>query len=203
MVEPMIYEGRPVLGPRDLPSLDPTAWYWLVENRPDLVYSSAAAAYVATDDATYTDWVAAGNVASPILADGELADVLAKRGLNGPTVLNTEPTEWGGCTAADITGAMQAAGVEITSNATPALNGHYQLAGPFDAMSRTAIYVASYDKLPNDQPIVWPCYDGPVTLASPADFNAVYQGLQDYYNAWQVYALNGGTMPTWGSKTIA
>jgi hypothetical protein len=98
---------------------------------------------------------------------------------------------------------MAAAGVALTSTGTPAMNAHYQLRGPFDTMMRTQIYINAHAQLPNNQPLVWPAYDVTVTFATTAEFSAVYQGLQDYYNAWQAYALHGGTMPTWGSHTIA
>jgi hypothetical protein len=185
-------------------SYTPRAWYWLVANRTDSpVYSSALAAYLPEDDSTYTAWLAEGNNASAILCDGELADVLTKAGLEGAVVLNTTPTEWGACQPADITAAMQAAGVKLTSAAKPALDAHYQLSGPFDAMGRTATYVNAYGQLPNNQPLTWPAYDKSVTLDTAADFNEVYQGLQDYYNAWQSGVAAGGTLPEWGTKSIA
>jgi hypothetical protein len=77
------------------------------------------------------------------------------------------------------------------------------LRGPFDTMMRTQIYINAHGQLPNNQPLVWPSYDVIVTFATAAEFTAVYQGLQDYYHGWQNYAMNGGTMPTWGSWTIA
>jgi hypothetical protein len=183
--------------------MTPANWYWVVGNHSGVVYSSSAAAYVATTDTNYTAWLSLGNVATNILCDGELADVLATRGLEGAVVLNTDPTDWGGCLPATITAAMQAAGVQLTSTGTPALDAHYQLHGPFDTMMRTQIYINAHGQLPNNQPLVWPAYDVTVTFATAAEFTAVYQGLQDYYHGWQNYALNGGTMPTWGTWTIA
>jgi hypothetical protein len=184
-------------------SMTPANWYWVVGNHSGVVYSSSAAAYVATTDANYTAWLNAGHVATNILSDGELADVLTKLGLEGAVVSNTAPTNWGACRPADITAAMAAAGVTLTSTGTPAMNAHYQLHGPFDTMMRTQIYINAHGQLPNNQPLVWPAYDVTVTFSTAAEFSAVYQGLQDYYNAWQHYAMNGGAVPSWGTHTIA
>src|SRR5262252_4816420 len=63
------------------PSYDPIDWYWVVGNHSGVVYSSKDAAYVPTTDTNYTNWTAVGNTATNILSDGELADVLAKAGL--------------------------------------------------------------------------------------------------------------------------
>jgi hypothetical protein len=186
-------------------AISPSGWFWIVGNHPGEVYSSAAAAYMPDTDSRYTDWVTAGNLATAIIVCGELAHVLANYGLTGPAVLNVQPTVWGSCTANDITLAMQAAGVKITSTATPTLDGHYQLGGPFDGMMRTQVYVNAANQLPNNTPIVWPCYDAPVTINTAIEFTALYQGLQDYYNAWQTWAGNtaAGPQPTWGTKSIA
>jgi hypothetical protein len=193
----------PLLTPIPL-AITPQAWYWIVGNRSGVVYSSSAAAYVATDDTAYTDWLALGNFATSILCDGELADVLATRGLAGAVVLNTDPTDWGGCLPVAITAAMQAAGVALTSTGTPALNAHYQLSSePWATMGDTQLYINTHNQLPNNQPLLWPAYDGTVTFNTSAEFTAVYQGLSDYVHGWKSWAYHGGTMPTWGSCTIA
>src|SRR5215470_20437819 len=62
-------------------SIDVRNWFWIVTNFAggNDVYSAAAAVYMAQDDSRYTDWTSQGNVATVILSDGELADVLTKR----------------------------------------------------------------------------------------------------------------------------
>lgn len=56
---------------------DPQNWYWRVDGR---VYSSAANAYVETDDEAYLAWQAKGGVATVIPSEAELDDVLARHG---------------------------------------------------------------------------------------------------------------------------
>jgi hypothetical protein len=182
-----------------------TSWFWIVNNLTSTVYSTADAAYMPDTDSRYTDWTSLGNIATPILSDGELADVLTKMGSTGPVVLNTNPTDWGLCGSADIIAAMQAAGVVLTSTGNAAISAHYQLSGPFDTMMRTQIYINAHNQLPNNQPLDWPAYDKTVTFATAADFTAAYGGLQDYFNAWQTWALSDrtGPAPTWGAATIA
>ena len=55
----------------------PQQWYWVVNASTTQVYSSAAAAYVAVSDATYTAWLAAGNQPTPIASEVLLAAVFA------------------------------------------------------------------------------------------------------------------------------
>jgi len=182
-------------------------WFWVVKNRADAsldpVYSSGDAAYMAEDDSRYTDWTAAGNVATLINTDGELTSVLAKIGRTGPSVLNTGPTDWGGCTPSDMVAAMQAAGVKLTCTSDPSLDAHYQLSGPYDTMMRTQIYINAHGTLPNNQPVNWPAYDKTVTFADGAAFTKIYQGLQDYYASFQSWVASGGTAPAWGTWSIA
>jgi hypothetical protein len=54
----------------------PLSWYWLVGGDQTQAYSSAAAAYVSADDATYRQFVSAGNMATVIGSEAELWDVL-------------------------------------------------------------------------------------------------------------------------------
>jgi hypothetical protein len=53
---------------------NPRAWFWIVTGSG--VYSSAAAAYVSTDDAAYRQFVAAGGIATAIGSEAELQGVL-------------------------------------------------------------------------------------------------------------------------------
>lgn len=55
----------------------PSEWYWAVAGSTTQVFSSAAAAYVATNDPTYAAWLAAGGTPTKILIEADLWDVLA------------------------------------------------------------------------------------------------------------------------------
>lgn len=54
-------------------------WYWAVVGNASQVYSSAAAAYVATSDSTYLAWVLAGNTTTKIDSEASLWDVLTQQ----------------------------------------------------------------------------------------------------------------------------
>lgn len=183
-------------------------WFWRCANLAggNDIYSSAAAAYMTDQDSRYTDWTALGNIATSIASDGELADVLTKSGLQGPVVLNTQPTHWGIVSVLDIIAAVQAAGCVLTSTGTPSLDAHYQLSGePWATMATTQIIVNSTNQqqLPNNQPLPWGAYSGLVTFQNAAQFEAVFTGLNNYFQNWKTWAYHGGTPPAWGAFTIA
>ena len=100
-------------------------WYWLVGNKPGVVFSAPAGAYVATSDAGYEAFLAAENRATSILSDGELADVLAKAGLPASVIQTVGWTNWGNVPPSDQAAVLRAAGCQITSTATPALDATY------------------------------------------------------------------------------
>lgn len=52
-------------------------WYWIVAGNEMEVYSSAAAAYVGADDATYVEWCDQGGVATRIADEDDLKGVFA------------------------------------------------------------------------------------------------------------------------------
>lgn len=52
-------------------------WYWIVGGDESRVYSSAIGGYLPADDAGYLAWLAGGGVATRILNEDELAEVLA------------------------------------------------------------------------------------------------------------------------------
>lgn len=66
----------------DFSAFDPKNWYWSVGDGPaDSVYSSAVPGFVATDDATYEAWLAAGNTATEIPTAAALGAYLAGAGI--------------------------------------------------------------------------------------------------------------------------
>lgn len=85
--------------------LNPANWYWAVAGSMSQVWASARVEYVPTTDATYVAWLAEGYKASPIGSITELYGVL---------VAAWEPL-------------VLAAGVQITSTATPTLNAIYDV----------------------------------------------------------------------------
>ena len=66
-----------------IPLYTPANWYWaVVGSAPGFVFSSARAAYVATDIAEYLAWLAAGNSPTPIGSADELRGVLTMAGFS-------------------------------------------------------------------------------------------------------------------------
>lgn len=106
---------------------NPSNWYWVVSNRPGVVFSSAAAGYVATTNAAYTSWQASGGFPTNILSDGELSDVLTKAGQSPSVVAAAGWTSMGNVAPQDAGTALMAAGFQLTSTGTPALNGIYAI----------------------------------------------------------------------------
>jgi hypothetical protein len=82
---------------------NPSNWYWVVAGSTTQVWSSAGVAFVPITDETYTAWLAAGNVPTPIASANDLWQVLVAKWL---------PRAMGN-------------GAAITSTGTPALNGTY------------------------------------------------------------------------------
>jgi hypothetical protein len=186
---------------------DPRNWYWVASNRPSFVYSSAAAQWISESDGGYQGWIAQENSASggDYMMDGEIAQVLAAAGLEGRVVLNVQPQNWGNVQTLDLIDTVQRAGcVASATGQYSALNGHYQTSGePYATMASTQVYINAHGQLPNNQPLPWAAYSGQVTFQDAGQFTAVYQGLENYIQAWKTWAYHGGTMPSWGGFTVA
>jgi hypothetical protein len=69
---------------------NPSNWYWAVGGSTSQVWSSAAAAYVPTTDATYQTWLGAGNRATQIDSEASLAAVLQTAYLAGLGALQAD-----------------------------------------------------------------------------------------------------------------
>lgn len=80
-------------------------WYWFVGANRIRAWSSAQVDYVPASNPTFTAWLAAGNVPTSIASEADLIDILM--------------TQW--------MPLAVTAGVNLTSTATPALNGTYAL----------------------------------------------------------------------------
>jgi hypothetical protein len=88
-------------------------WYWAVEGSVGHIWSSARLGYVATSDAAYATWLAAGNTPTVIPSTTDLVGVMQQQ----------------------ILLALRAAGLSVLSTAAPAFNGIYAL----DKSSQTDI----------------------------------------------------------------
>jgi hypothetical protein len=110
---------------------NPLAWYWIVSGKslPNDIFSSALPGYIASTDAGYTAWLAAGNLPSKIICDGELADVLCNAGVPYTVVAAAGVDTFTECNVgmnlADGTALMTYIGCRISSTGTPALSGTY------------------------------------------------------------------------------
>jgi hypothetical protein len=84
---------------------NPSNWYWCVAGNTTQVWSSAQLAYVPITDATYTAWLAAGNLATNIGSPAELIQVMQQQ----------------------VVPLLQASGIAIISTSTPSLSGTYAI----------------------------------------------------------------------------
>ena len=156
-------------------------WYWAVAGSTTQVWSSQRMEYVATTDATYMAWRAQGNAPTAISSAASLAAVLS--------------AQWGP--------AVLAAGVQVTSTATPSLNGTYAL----DQVSQNQITaiaagIAAGKGLPGGGTTFnWPDVTGAQHAFSSTNFTNLASAMESYvYSFMQAIAtlVGGGsaTMPT-------
>lgn len=181
----------------------PSRWYWIVGNRaaPDNIFSAPAGAYVAASDTGYAGFVAAGNVATRILTDGELADVLTQGGLPSALILAAAGAtpDWGNVPAADIAAALLAAGCNITSTANPStLNGVYSISDAMQGkVTAEAVYIqatggpASGNFSNGTQSRAWPDAGGAPHTYNPTQFIALAEALAGAVDA----IVAGATTP--------
>lgn len=65
----------------DLPTYDPTDWYWIVASDETKLYSSKAGDYVQPSNAAYVAWQANGGIPTRIGSAADLGEVLAQYSL--------------------------------------------------------------------------------------------------------------------------
>jgi hypothetical protein len=153
----------------------PLNWYWIVAGSTSQVWCSADLAYVATTDATYAAWLAAGNAPSRIASIGELWQVMIAQWL-----------------------PLAIGGASITSTGTSAINGTYAT-DPNSLAQITSLStgIASGKGLPGGgSTFNYPDATGTMHAFSSANFlnfAAAVEGL--IYNAEQALStlLNGGS----------
>jgi hypothetical protein len=149
------------------------SWYWIVGNRPGLVFSAPASAYVATDDAGYVAFQESGGIPTRIAEDGLLAHVLWQAGLNQAAMSAgiTSLGPIGAISGADAVGMLSSLGILFSSTAEPTLGGIY----PLDTVSQQkitaeALYIQVAAKFTNGQTTkAW--YD---MSGSPHTFTTAY-----------------------------
>jgi hypothetical protein len=184
---------------------NPAKWYWRVGNRAGVVFSAPASAYVAEDDAGFLAFLAAGNLATAIASDGDLADVLTKAGLPAAMIAAVDATDWSGISPAAHLAAAMAAGVQIASTGTPAIDATYHATGErWQIMLNQAQYVATFGAFSGGLDVLpWHAISGLVQFATTAQFLAIARAIGDWLTAWQLYVAGIVEEPPAGSVTIA
>ena len=189
----------------------PANWYWSAGNKKGLVFSSAAAAWIAPTDSTYQAWLAAGNAATTVLCDGELADVLLKLGMPNTMVAAAGDTSLGNLTPDDIVAVKMACGIIVTSTATPALDGTYEVDDDAQAdLAAEAQYVSTFKAYSGGQTtLAWSDIAGaahafPADIGAAGTFMAFAKAVADYRTqvSLAAMAIAGGGSPTWPSAAI-
>jgi len=94
-------------------TFDPADWYWYIADDATRVWSSRRAAYYSLTDADYQTWLTKNAKATAIASTSDLLDILISLWM--PIYL--------------------AAGMQVESTATPALNGTY----PLDQTSQSQV----------------------------------------------------------------
>jgi hypothetical protein len=175
--------------------------------------SSATWSYIVSDASTYQAWLAAGNLPTTILCDGELANVLLDIGAPSGAAIAAGATSLGGLTPVDKIAVVTVMGCAITSTATPALNGTYAIDPPSQqAITSEVLYVqvtASQGaaKFTNGQTTKgWPDATGAPHTFTTAQFVAFAEGVGDVCrrpSGWGPAALAAGQQPTWPASPVA
>jgi hypothetical protein len=143
----------------------PANWYWTIAGDTTHAWSSASLSYVPAVDAAYAAWLAAGNTPTSIASAGELYQVMQQQ----------------------VVPLLQAAGIQMTSTSTPALNGPYPIdeAAQSD-MSAIAAGVAAGKGLPSGgNPFAYPNSEGAEVVFTAEQFTDFAAAIEAY-----LYAFN-------------
>lgn len=185
--------------------------YWVAGNKPGVVFSAPAAAWVAPTDAGYLAFVAAGKAATKILCDGELAHVFWRAGLNalaaaaGVTSLGGA----GGMSSGDAVAMLSALGLQIASTGTPLLDAIY----PCDPQSRSNLqgllvgYMLRGSFPGGSASFAYPDAAGATHAVTQPQLQAIGAAIEDYVAAlaaWgPVFAADPSAPPPAAVATIA
>lgn len=169
-------------------------WYWIVGDNASQAWSSAAAAYISSDDATYKYWLSLGYLPTKIESEASLQQVLAQQ----------YPAGWPG---GDLSGIL-AAGINIISTATPTLNGTYAI----DDISRMDIIAieTSLNAGKGFPPgglstLNFPDASGSPHTFSEANFTNFAAAVRDYYYACVMasrMAAATKTLPSYPNSSV-
>lgn len=180
----------------------PALWYWTVANQPNLVFSAPLSAYVdpATDQG-YLDFINAGNAATSIVSDGELADVLTRAGMSASLIYAAGWADWGGVPPLDRVTVLMAAGLAIVSTGTPTLNATYAIDETMRVRLNTNVsYIQAYGAFPAGAATKdWPDINGTLhTFTTTQDFLNFARAIADYVSEVSDWGMAGGTgtLPT-------
>ena len=98
-------------------------------------------------------------------------------------------------TPAQQYGAAVAAGCEIVSTGTPALDGTYALdAGSISDIQAEQAFIAAYTEFSTATPtMAWPVVGGAVTFPTTTAALAVFKALAQYVTGWKQFAASIST----------
>jgi hypothetical protein len=178
----------------------PNRWYWIVGNiTGNNVFSGPLGDYVASDDATYQQWLTDGGIATNIPTDGELADVLTMAGMSPMAVRTAGWTDWGNAPVQNQFNAMVMGGCSLVSTATPALNGIYPMQDNDRTRQNSNMnYIAQNGGFAPDNAATkaFPDITGAMhTFPSVADFQNYFTATGDWYSTLADWVAAGGTGP--------
>jgi hypothetical protein len=165
----------------------PPSWYWIVGNRPDLVFSAPSAAYVSTSDTGYVAFQEAGGVPTNISDDGILAHVLWQSGLvqlaTAAGITSLGPI--GAISGADAVGMLSSFGISFSSTAVPSLDGVYPLDSAIQqSITSEVLYIQVAGKFTNGQPTKnWYDLSGAPHTFTTSYFIQFAEGAASYIDA--------------------
>jgi hypothetical protein len=165
-------------------SYDPSKWYWIVAGDEMRVWSSAAVAYVPATDAGYTAWLAEGNMATRIVSEAELQEVLAQQ----------YPAGW----PPNPVQVAFAGPLAVTCTSIPALNGNYAIDQQTQAqITGIAAAISAGLGLPGGgSTFNWPDAEGTAHAWPEAQFTAFAKGVLNYlYGVAQFAAGHQPSLP--------
>lgn len=177
---------------------DAANWFWFVAGDVTLVYGSAAATTVPVSDAAYIAWSDAGNQATSIDSEENLADVLLAAGVRVGDI--GTPAQKASVTLAE----KIAQGIAITSTGNPALDATYAL----DSVSTAQVYqiglfASQFDTFPGGATQPYPDATGVPHVFTVAQFVAFLRVVAPLVSALTTQAqvmAHGGT-PSWPAQT--
>lgn len=179
--------------------MNPSNHYWIIAGSSAEVYSSASNTLVPASDSTYSDW-AAINIASPIVSEAELADVIKSYNMfpawifNAATFIRPTPTTY----SKDQLAAYNADARFRKASGGVAIGGKPYLSDP---VSRNTVASAHDYAVANPGHVTdWKLADGTFVQLSEAQLATVLQDMATFVQACftcestTLAGINGGTI---------